>query len=123
MTFTGRVIHFEIHADDPERAAKFYEKALGWKIQKWEGPMEYWMVTTGKDGPGIDGGIMRRMEGGSTWNTVDVENLDKTVEKIVKAGGRQVSPKQAVPGIGWAAYCADSEGNVFGLMQSDPAAG
>lgn len=44
-----RVIHFEIHADNPERAVKFYEKVLGWTFQKWGGPMDWWLVTTGPD--------------------------------------------------------------------------
>ena len=57
----SRVNHFEINADDPERAAKFYANVCGWKIDKWKGPIEYWLVTTGEsDEPGIDGAIMRR---------------------------------------------------------------
>ena len=48
-----RVIHFEIPTDDPERAAKFYRNVFGWEIQKWDGPVEYWLVTTGdEDQPG-----------------------------------------------------------------------
>src|SRR3972149_5570591 len=59
-----RVIHFEIAADDPERAVAFYRKVFGWEIQKWEGPMEYWVITTGpKEEPGIDGGLGRRRQG------------------------------------------------------------
>ena len=57
----ARVVHFELAADDPERAAKFYEGVFGWQIQKWDGPQDYWLATTGpKDTPGIDGAIMRR---------------------------------------------------------------
>ena len=57
----GRVVHFEIHADNPERAAAFYTALLGWKLTRWEGPMDYWMVFTGPDGtPGINGGMIRR---------------------------------------------------------------
>jgi predicted enzyme related to lactoylglutathione lyase len=60
-TFVPRVIHFEIHADDPKRAVEFYKKVFGWKISKWEGPAEYWLVTTGDDKqPGINGAIMHR---------------------------------------------------------------
>jgi len=56
-----RVIHFEIPADDPARAVKFYADVFGWQSQKWDGPMEYWLVATGKaPAPGIDGGILRR---------------------------------------------------------------
>ena len=35
-----RVVHFEFAAEDPQRAVKFYERVFGWKIDKWEGPME-----------------------------------------------------------------------------------
>jgi len=51
----SRVIHFEIHADIPERAVKFYEKVFGWQIQKW-GPIDSWLAKTGEEGePGING--------------------------------------------------------------------
>ena len=115
-----RVIHFEIHADDPKRAAKFYEKVFEWKINKWQGPEDYWLVTTGEDKqPGINGAIMHRRDKGSTWNTIDVPLVDEFLKKIVKASGKIVQKKTVVPGVGYMAYCADTEGNVFGIMQSD----
>ena len=118
-----RVVHFEIHADDPERAVKFYEKVFGWKIDKWAGPVDYWLVVTGEDKqPGINGGIMRRRDKGSTWNTVDVPSVDEFLQKIIKAGGKVVQKKTAVPGVGYMAYCADSEGNIFGIMENNPSA-
>lgn len=119
-----RVVHFEINADDPERAAKFYEEIFGWKIKKWEGPIDYWLVTTGPEGqPGINGGIMKRMNPqASTYNTVDVPSVDEFSKKITEHGGKVVVPKTAVPGVGYMAYCADTEGNVFGIMQEDPTA-
>ena len=117
-----RPIHFELPADDPDRAAKFYSEALGWKITKWDGPMDYWMVSTG-EGPGINGGLLRRPHpGASTVNTIGVESLDETVEKVTAAGGKVMMPRMAVPGVGYMAYCNDSEGNMFGLMQNDPSA-
>jgi predicted enzyme related to lactoylglutathione lyase len=113
-----RVIHFEIPADSPDRAVAFYEKVFGWKIQKWAGPMDYWLISTGpKEQPGIDGGIMQRQPGQVTCNTVGVENLDQSVASVEANGGRQVVPKMEIPGIGWLAYCADTEGNVFGMLQ------
>jgi predicted enzyme related to lactoylglutathione lyase len=121
-----RVVHFEIHAEDPERAARFYEKALGWTINKWEGPVEYWLVTTGpKEQPGINGGIVHRrgpIDGESVIAfvcTVDVENLDETMKAVESSGGQIVVPKNAIPGVGWLAYGKDTEGNIFGIMQSD----
>lgn len=119
-----RVIHFEIPADDPERAVGFYTKVFGWKIEKWDGPTEYWLVTTGAEPePGIDGGLGRRSEpGAGTENTIGVDSVDQAVEKVVAHGGKVLRPKSAVPGVGWLAYCEDTEGNRFGLMQDDPAA-
>ena len=120
----GRVIHFEIPAEKPERAVKFYEKAFGWKIEKWAGPMDYWMITTGADKePGINGAIMDKTGPiKQTVNTIDVKNLGEAAKMVVAAGGKRVSPDQAVPGIGYFAYFTDTEGNPFGLMQNDPKA-
>lgn len=119
-----RVVHFEIPADDPERAVTFYRRVFDWEIQKWEGPTEYWLITTGPEGePGIDGGLGRRTEpGAGTENTIGVDSVDTYLEKITKNGGKVLRPKAAVPGIGWLAYCEDPEGNRFGLMQDDPQA-
>jgi len=118
-----RVIHFEINADKPERAVKFYKTVFGWDIPKWEGPVEYWLATTGKDtDPGINGAIMPRLNKETTINTIDVSSVDEYAEKIKKAGGKIVQPKTVIPGIGYFAYCQDTEGNLFGIMQPDPKA-
>jgi predicted enzyme related to lactoylglutathione lyase len=115
-----RVTHFEFNADDPERATKFYKKVFDWKVKKWQGPIDYWLVTTGeKDKPGIDGGIMKRMDCETTIVTIDVSDVDEFVDKIEEAGGKVVKPKEVIPGVGYFAYCADTEGNLFGIMQED----
>jgi hypothetical protein len=116
-----RVIHFEIGADDPERAVKFYETVFDWKIEKWAGPSDYWLISTGPESaPGIDGGLGKRdKDHQGTENTIGVDSVDETVAKIEANGGKVVIEKHAVPGVGWLAYCEDSEGNRFGLMQSD----
>ncbi len=119
-----RVVHLEIASDQPERAAKFYGDVFGWKINKWEGPQDYWLVTTGENGEqGINGGLMQRMTPTTTTiNTIDVDSVDTFVQKITSNGGSVVSPKMAIPGVGYFAYCQDTEGNVFGIMQPDEAA-
>ena len=84
----ARVVHFEIHVDDPERASAFYSSLFGWAITKWDGPVPYWLIVTGPDGtPGINGGMMKRMHpiGGNDGViayvcTVQVENLDRDAE-------------------------------------------
>jgi predicted enzyme related to lactoylglutathione lyase len=117
-----RVIHFEIPADDPERAVQFYREVFGWTIDKWDGPSEYWLVGTGPESePGIDGGLARRTEpGAGTENTIGVDSIDVYLQKITQNGGKILRPKAAVAGVGWLAYCEDTEGNRFGLMQDDP---
>ena len=119
-----RVTHFEITADDPERAIKFYSDVFGWKVHKWEGPMDYWLIATGpEDQPGINGGLMKREQpGAATTNTIDVPSADEFIAKITEAGGKILQPKQAVPGVGYFAYCQDTEGNTFGIMEEDTSA-
>ena len=121
-----RVVHFEIHAGDPERAVNFYKTLFDWQFQKWEGPMDYWLVTTGPDGqPGINGGLMRRqgeIDGQAVIAyvcTVDVADVDASTTTAVANGAQVVVPKMPIPGVGWLVYCKDTEGNIFGMMQSD----
>ena len=122
-----RVVHFEIHAADPDRAVNFYKTLFGWNFQKWEGPMDYWMVITGSDDqPGINGGLVRRqgeIDGQAVIAyvcTVDVADVDASVQSALANGGQVALPKMAVPGVGWLAYCKDTEGNIFGMLQADP---
>ncbi|HEV2881170.1 MAG TPA: VOC family protein [Pyrinomonadaceae bacterium] len=122
-----RVIHFELSADDPERAVKFYDEVFGWKTQRWDGPQSYWLLETGAEGqPGINGGLMKRSDNplppSSATNTIDVPSVDDYAQKITEHGGKVLMPKGAVQGVGYVAYCADTEGNVFGIMQFDPSA-
>lgn len=115
----ARVVHFDISAENPEELRKFYETIFGWKFNKWEGPMEYWMIQTG-EGPGIDGGLSKKDQQNMDINTIDVPNLDEYVQKVEANGGTIVAPKMPIPGIGWFAVFKDSEGNTFGMMQDDP---
>lgn len=118
----SRITHFEIPADDPERAIKFYEKVFGWKIEKWDGPIEYWMIMTGsEDEPGIDGGLSRREDPDTrVENMIDVKDLEQSINEVEANGGTIIRPKMAVPTVGWLAYFKDPEGNIFGMMEIDP---
>jgi uncharacterized protein len=121
----GRIVHFEITADDLDRAQKFYQEAFGWEINRWQGPMDYRLVMTGKKGDegsakeadGIDGAIMARMQGQAVINTVDVDDLGAMIEKVKAVGGQILDEPQEIPGVGRYVYAKDTEGNVFGMMQ------
>lgn len=118
----GRVIHFEIPADNAERAIEFYKKMFNWSFHKWDGPMPYWMIATGaKSEPGIDGAIMPRQHPGqSPNNVVQVDSIDEAMAAVKINGGELLTPKIPIPGIGFYANCKDTEGNPFGVMQPDP---
>ena len=119
MNNMPRVVQFEISADKPKRAVKFYKKVFGWDISPWEGPMEYWLVNTGdKRNGGIDGAIMKRtVPGMMVLNTISVPSLDDYSKKVENAGGKMITPKVAMAGLGYFAYFRDTEGNILGLME------
>src|SRR3977135_4244693 len=111
----GRVVHFEIHAEDPQRASAFYTELFGWEFNKWAGPMDYWLIKTGPDGqPGINGGMVRRrgpIDGQAVIAhvcTVDVSSVDDILQAIPAQGGTIALPKMPIPGIGWLAYGKDT---------------
>lgn len=120
-----RPVHFEISVNDAAKAIAFYQAVFDWKFNKWEGPQEYWLVTTGAAPEhGIDGGMLlkRAPDHPATVNTVQVASVDDAVAAVLKAGGQCAVPKMPIPGVGWLAYCTDPDGNIFGVMHPDPSA-
>ena len=120
----GRVSHFEITADDPERAAAFYRKVFGWEFNDYGGPFKYLLATTGpKDEIGIDGAIMARHHTNqAVINTISVDTWEAGAQAVNDAGGTVLSEKDTLPGLGYFAYCRDTEGNVFGIFEANAAA-
>lgn len=123
----ARPVHFEIHADDPERAIAFYSDVFGWTVNQW-GDQQYWLVSTGpKEEPGIDGAILPRLgerpvAGAPVVgmvNTVQVDDLDTALAKAVDRGGVLALDKLVIPGVGTVAYVLDSEANVVGILQPE----
>ena len=122
-----RPVHFELTTTDPDRATAFYRETLGWKVVARDpsgATGAYWTIATGpSDSPGIDGGMRRRMSGEppGVTNTMAVASVDVTLEQIVANGGAVVVPPFVVPGICRIAYAADPDGNVFAIVEPDPA--
>ena len=129
------VVHFEIPADDPERAAKFYRELFGWDISRFGGPTggdgpEYWLVRTVPSDakgqptrPGVNGGLMRRMAPGQMpVNYIGVPSVDEFVGRAEGLGADVCVPKMPVPGMGWFAQLKDTEGNVFAVWEPDSTA-
>ena len=127
----SRVVHFEIQADDVERAKAFYGAVFGWTFQDWSGATgsTYWGVITGPDDqPGINGGLLQRpvtapgpQQGTNAYVcTVAVDDYDATEQRILEAGGQVALPKMALTGMAWQGYYLDTDGNTFGIHQPDP---
>lgn len=119
------IIHFEIPATDVQKLKKFYTGLFGWNIEKYPGPMEYWMIKTvplDEKGmlqrPGVNGGMVRKdSPEQKPVNYISVESIDTSIEKVKNLGGKIISPKQEVPNVGWIATALDPEGNHIALLQ------
>ena len=116
------IVHFDIPADDIERAQIFYNSLFGWTFEKYGGPIEYFQVaTTAEDGsPGVAGGMGPRGEPGQQMmNYVGVPSVATYLEMVPVLGGTVIMPRTPIPGVGSLAICQDTEGNRFGLVDDD----
>jgi predicted enzyme related to lactoylglutathione lyase len=116
------VVHFEIPADNPERLGRFYTDLFGWRVEKWPGPLDYWLLYTRGQGQGpvaIDGGMYRReLPDQRPVNYVHVHSAEEFSEKAKLLGGRVILPRTQVPGVGYVAILVDPEGNPIGLYET-----
>jgi len=117
------IIHFDISADNMERAKNFYEKIFDWKFQLLPGPANYYLIET-KDlqgQKGIGGGMSKREnpQQAGINNFIGVASLDDSLKKVSDLGGKIIQPKMEVPGWGWLALCLDTENNPVGLFQEN----
>ena len=115
-----RPVHFEIPTDNPDRAIAFYAAVFGWTFQKWEGPMPYWLITTGPERraryqrrpaapPRSRAALRQYHERAPTWMPPRPPSKP--------TAGRAVVPKMPVPDVGWLAYFKDLDGHIFGVMR------
>lgn len=115
------VVHFEIPANDVGRVKTFYSELFGWEIKQIPN-MDYWIITTSGEKV-VGGGIMKRQTPEQTiTNYIDVPSVDEFSAKVEKLGGKVVTPKTPVPGMGYFAVCLDTENNAFGLWEADMSA-
>jgi len=116
---THNIVHFEIPADDEERARAFYEALFGWKIEPAQGG--YNLISVGEPGP--DGGMMKRQSPGAGITVyISVESADEYTKKLQSLGGTVVVPKTAVPSMGYFVLFLDTEGNALALWEDNPGA-
>ncbi len=121
-------IYFDLSVKDLPAARKFFERAFGWKFERFPMPFEYYRITAGPlDEAGIDGGIGQiTAEAGSPFDqavslTLPVANLQEMIAKVNACGGAIVGPVLPIPGVGQHVTCSAPGGLTFGLLQSDEA--
>jgi predicted enzyme related to lactoylglutathione lyase len=111
------IVHFEIPADDIQRAKTFYSKLFGWKIEGVQG-MDYSMIDV-YGAPG--GGMMKRMHPDQQiTNYIGVPSVDDYSAKVEMLGGKIIVPRKAIPGMGYLVICMDTENNAFGIWEMNP---
>jgi len=109
------VVHFEIMGGQGNRLEKFYSELFGWKINS-NNPMKYGIVDTGGPG-GINGGVSANHDGSKRVSVyAQVDDLQTTLDKVEKLGGKTILPPTEVPGGPKLAMFADPAGNVTGLI-------
>jgi len=126
------VVHFEIHASEPQRLIDYYTELLGWRFSQF-GDAPYWLIETGEGaignetgtgGHGINGGLTQRQgpppEVGAPVNgcnvIVGVDDVDGLMRRGVELGGTEAVPAEDMEGVGRGGYLLDPDGNLFGLM-------
>jgi uncharacterized protein len=120
---TSSLVWFEIPADNPDRAKKFYGSLFGWNIEPFPGMTDYWHIDTGGGDETPDGGLMTRKHPQQPiTNYVAVSSVDESAAKVEQLGGTICKPKTAVPQMGYFAICRDTEGNEFALWEKNESA-
>ena len=126
------VVHFEIHASEPQRLIDFYSELLGWQFTQF-GDTPYWSIDTGEGsignvagspGMGINGGLAQRQgpapEQGAPVNgcnvVVGVDDVDAIMRRALELGGVEALPAEDMEGVGRVGYLLDPDANVFGLI-------
>ncbi len=118
------IVHFDIPAENIERAKQFYYALFDWKFASFP-EMQYHLITTTDlaGAPGVGGGMGKRMDPSQrVTNYYGVTSIDSAMKQVEQLGGTVVSGKMAVPTMGYLANCIDTEGNPFGLWEEDAGA-
>ena len=120
------IVHFDLPADDPQRAKKFYTELFGWNFVAPPGFQDFYLIETSdlEGKPALGGGMGKRGSPDQRIvNYIGVTSIEEYSKKTERLGGKIIIPKMIVPKFGFMAVCRDSEGNSFGLWQDDPEAG
>lgn len=120
---TNNLAAFSIHANDVQRARRFYEAVFGWRFEPW-GPPDFYLIHTGDEShPGVQGLMHKRMEPGAKGGpncfecTISVDDVDAIAAAVAGHGGKITTAKSKIPTVGEVIYFEDPEGNRVGAMK------
>ena len=124
------VVHFEMPAENRQRMADFYSKTFGWKTQMLGKDMGNYVIATttesdekGPKKPGaINGGFFTKtddMPAQYPSVVVAVDDINESMKKVIKAGGKVLGEPMEIPGIGQYVSFFDTEGNRVSMLQPD----
>ena len=117
----GRVVHFEIPSDNPDRLKEFFTKTFDWSFQQFGEDPYHFALTGDRAGMGIDGAIMQRKDPRQPIvNTIGVDSIDNAITRIEANGGSIVVPKQKIGDMGYVAYFKDPDDNIHGVWETIP---
>jgi predicted enzyme related to lactoylglutathione lyase len=119
-----RPVHFELQASDPAALQVFYAAVFGWTFEKW-GDQDYWVISTGDEEMGINGGLLARTgppppdDAPITGTTlvIGVADCQAHLDRAIAAGAHVALARTEVPGVGFMAYAKDPDGNLFGILE------
>jgi predicted enzyme related to lactoylglutathione lyase len=115
----GSIVHFELPAQDPGRAKRFYESVFAWRFREiGDSPIEYHMT---EDLEPVGAIYPRQSDERGPIVYLDTDDIDATLARVRELGG-EADDKQPIPGIGWFSRAEDTEGNPFSLYATDESA-
>ena len=112
----GRFVWHELMTPSTADAHAFYSKALGWRIEPWEGDPSYAMFAA-PSGP--LGAAVASTERAPHWVPyVSIPDIDATVQQALHLGASVVRPPTTIPNGSRYAVLSDPQGAVFAIYES-----
>jgi len=109
-----QIVHIEIPSRDFQESGEFYAQLFGWKITPYP-EMNY---TTWEAAAGPGGGFSplgKSVAPGDVLIYVDSDDIDADLKKAEKLGGKVVTPRSEIAGMGWFGIFQDLTGNLVAL--------
>ena len=118
------IVHIEFPATSPKEASDFYNGLFGWKHEEFPGGYVMFDAGNGSGGgynPVGTSGLFE-VKPGEVLVYVNTDDIEASLARAEELGGKTITPKSPIPGMGWYGVFEDPTGNKVGLYTSDPQA-